>query len=187
MATTTNDAVKSIGETFDQLKLENKIAFIPFVVAGDPNLDATEKALKILGATIIAFLRSFLVIVGGDDVSLFFRRRWMFLSFALCYVTSKIRPNEYKAVSFVRSKKRSTHMVMTQQNHATRFARYYDVIIYVFCRDTNINLLFTVLLNNRRGGRGRDRTRGSVLGPVSGRSGHSSRGDASVGKRRDVG
>ncbi len=50
-----DDGVKSIGETFDRLKLEDKIAFIPFVVAGDPNLEATEKALKILG-NIVFFL-----------------------------------------------------------------------------------------------------------------------------------
>jgi len=43
--------VKTIGETFSKLKSENKIAFIPFVVAGDPNLEATEKALKILDAS----------------------------------------------------------------------------------------------------------------------------------------
>ena len=46
---TNDDGVTSIGETFDRLKSEDKIAFIPFVVAGDPNLEATEKALKILG------------------------------------------------------------------------------------------------------------------------------------------
>ena len=46
---TNDDGVASIGETFDRLKSEDKIAFIPFVVAGDPNLEATEKALKILG------------------------------------------------------------------------------------------------------------------------------------------
>jgi hypothetical protein len=46
----TSGGVKTIGETFKKLKSENKIAFIPFVVAGDPNLEATAKALKILGA-----------------------------------------------------------------------------------------------------------------------------------------
>ena len=49
MATNDDGVTKSIGETFDRLKSEDKIAFIPFVVAGDPNLEATEKALKILG------------------------------------------------------------------------------------------------------------------------------------------
>mmetsp|Transcript_12051 Transcript_12051/g.19444 ORF Transcript_12051/g.19444 Transcript_12051/m.19444 type:complete len:341 (-) Transcript_12051:531-1553(-) len=49
-------ATVSIGDTFAALKAENKCAFIPFIVAGDPNLDATEKALRILddaGADII--------------------------------------------------------------------------------------------------------------------------------------
>ncbi|CAL6329885.1 unnamed protein product [Bathycoccus prasinos] len=46
----TSGGVQTIGETFKKLKSENKIAFIPFVVAGDPNLEATAKALKILDA-----------------------------------------------------------------------------------------------------------------------------------------
>ena len=55
---TNDDGVASIGETFDRLKSEDKIAFIPFVVAGDPNLEATEKALKILGTSLFAALFS---------------------------------------------------------------------------------------------------------------------------------
>jgi tryptophan synthase alpha chain len=48
--------VKSIGETFKDLRKNGKIAFIPFVVAGDPDLRTTLKALKILdeaGADVI--------------------------------------------------------------------------------------------------------------------------------------
>ena len=55
---TNDDGVASIGETFDRLKSEDKIAFIPFVVAGDPNLEATEKALKILGTSLLFALFS---------------------------------------------------------------------------------------------------------------------------------
>ena len=55
MATNDDGVTKSIGETFDRLKSEDKIAFIPFVVAGDPNLEATEKALKILGTSLVLF------------------------------------------------------------------------------------------------------------------------------------
>ena len=55
---TNDDGVTSIGETFDRLKSEDKIAFIPFVVAGDPNLEATEKALKILGTSLLFALFS---------------------------------------------------------------------------------------------------------------------------------
>ena len=58
MATNDDGVTKSIGETFDRLKSEDKIAFIPFVVAGDPNLEATEKALKILGTSLFAALFS---------------------------------------------------------------------------------------------------------------------------------
>ena len=46
----------TIKETFQEIKEKNGCAFIPFICAGDPNLDATEKALKILddvGADII--------------------------------------------------------------------------------------------------------------------------------------
>jgi len=53
----TSGGVKAIGETFKKLKSENKIAFIPFVVAGDPNLEATAKALKILGALLMLVFR----------------------------------------------------------------------------------------------------------------------------------
>jgi len=44
-----DEDVKSIGETFKDLRKNGKIAFIPFVVAGDPDLRTTLKALKILG------------------------------------------------------------------------------------------------------------------------------------------
>jgi CRISPR/Cas system CSM-associated protein Csm5 (group 7 of RAMP superfamily) len=53
----TSGGVQTIGETFKKLKSENKIAFIPFVVAGDPNLEATAKALKILGALLMLVFR----------------------------------------------------------------------------------------------------------------------------------
>jgi hypothetical protein len=56
---TNDDGVASIGETFDRLKSEDNIAFIPFVVAGDPNLEATEKALKILGNELFALFSLF--------------------------------------------------------------------------------------------------------------------------------
>tara|TARA_B110000503_G_scaffold141986_1_gene237273 strand:+ start:2648 stop:3097 length:450 start_codon:yes stop_codon:yes gene_type:complete len=47
---------KSISQTFVDLKKRNQCAFVPFICAGDPNLDATEKAVRILddaGADII--------------------------------------------------------------------------------------------------------------------------------------
>lgn len=49
-------ASAGVQETFETLLKENKRAFIPFICAGDPNLDATKKALKILddaGADIV--------------------------------------------------------------------------------------------------------------------------------------
>merc|ERR1719440_2347085 len=49
-------ATASIGDTFADLKKRNQCAFVPFICAGDPNLDATEKALTILddaGADVI--------------------------------------------------------------------------------------------------------------------------------------
>lgn len=52
----TTDKTLSIPDTFAALKKRNQCAFIPFICAGDPNLDATEKALHILddaGADII--------------------------------------------------------------------------------------------------------------------------------------
>jgi tryptophan synthase alpha chain len=45
-----------VSDTFAEVLKNNKRAFIPFICAGDPNLDATKKALKILddaGADII--------------------------------------------------------------------------------------------------------------------------------------
>ena len=85
MATNDDGVTKSIGETFDRLKSEDKIAFIPFVVAGDPNLEATEKALKILGTSLVFALFSlfsFFSGVGDDD--LFFLS--FFLSFAFLMI-----------------------------------------------------------------------------------------------------
>lgn len=47
---------QSIGEKFAELKAKNEVALIPFIVAGDPNLETTERALLALadaGADII--------------------------------------------------------------------------------------------------------------------------------------
>ena len=55
-AADTATATASIGETFAAVKRRNQCAFVPFICAGDPNLDATEKALAILdeaGADVI--------------------------------------------------------------------------------------------------------------------------------------
>ena len=55
-AADTVTATASIGDTFADLKKRNQCAFVPFICAGDPNLDATEKALTILddaGADVI--------------------------------------------------------------------------------------------------------------------------------------
>ena len=49
-------AAGTIQETFQAIKEKDGCAFIPFICAGDPNLDTTEKALHILdevGADII--------------------------------------------------------------------------------------------------------------------------------------
>nr|QUE28762.1 trpA [Porphyropsis coccinea] len=46
----------SIAETFKQISKKKECALVPFITAGDPDLDVTEKALKILdeeGATMI--------------------------------------------------------------------------------------------------------------------------------------
>ena len=53
---TTSAATGSVSEAFARVLEEKKRAFIPFICAGDPNLDATKKALKVLddaGADII--------------------------------------------------------------------------------------------------------------------------------------
>ena len=81
---TNDDGVTSIGETFDRLKSEDKIAFIPFVVAGDPNLEATEKALKILGNELFALFSLFSSFSGVGDDDLFFLS--FFLSFAFLMI-----------------------------------------------------------------------------------------------------
>ena len=84
MATNDDGVTKSIGETFDRLKSEDKIAFIPFVVAGDPNLEATEKALKILGTSLFALFSLFSSFSGVGDDDLFFLS--FFLSFAFLMI-----------------------------------------------------------------------------------------------------
>ena len=85
MATNDDGVTKSIGETFDRLKSEDNIAFIPFVVAGDPNLEATEKALKILGTSLVFALFSlFSSFSGVGDDDLFFLS--FFLSFAFLMI-----------------------------------------------------------------------------------------------------
>lgn len=46
----------SIPATFAALKKRGQCAFVPFICAGDPNLDTTERALRILddaGADVI--------------------------------------------------------------------------------------------------------------------------------------
>nr|QUE29917.1 trpA [Erythrocladia irregularis] len=40
----------SISETFHSLSLKKECALVPFITAGDPNLDITEEALKVLDA-----------------------------------------------------------------------------------------------------------------------------------------
>ena len=55
-AADTATATASIGETFAALKKRNQCAFVPFICAGDPDLESTKKALKILddaGADVI--------------------------------------------------------------------------------------------------------------------------------------
>ncbi|XP_039140625.1 tryptophan synthase alpha chain-like isoform X2 [Dioscorea cayenensis subsp. rotundata] len=49
-------ATTGISETFSALKQQNKVAFIPYITAGDPDLQTTAKALKVLdncGADVI--------------------------------------------------------------------------------------------------------------------------------------
>ncbi|KAH7661390.1 Indole-3-glycerol-phosphate lyase protein [Dioscorea alata] len=41
-------ATTGISETFSALKQQNKVAFIPYITAGDPDLQTTAKALKVL-------------------------------------------------------------------------------------------------------------------------------------------
>ncbi|XP_047325911.1 tryptophan synthase alpha chain-like [Impatiens glandulifera] len=41
-------SVRSLSETFDRLKADGKVAFIPYITAGDPDLSTTAEALKIL-------------------------------------------------------------------------------------------------------------------------------------------
>uniref|UniRef100_A0A1D1YNT6 Indole-3-glycerol phosphate lyase, chloroplastic n=1 Tax=Anthurium amnicola TaxID=1678845 RepID=A0A1D1YNT6_9ARAE len=41
----------SISETFANLKKQGKVAFIPYITAGDPDLSTTSEALKVLDAT----------------------------------------------------------------------------------------------------------------------------------------
>ena len=77
MATNDDGVVKSIGETFDQIEIGGQNRIHPFVVAGDPNLEATEKALKILGTSLVFALFSlfsFFSGVGDDDLFFFLSR-----------------------------------------------------------------------------------------------------------------
>ncbi|MCL7051453.1 hypothetical protein MKW94_009115 [Papaver nudicaule] len=46
----------SISETFARLRIQGQVAFVPYITAGDPNLETTAEALKVLdscGADII--------------------------------------------------------------------------------------------------------------------------------------
>ncbi|MCL7040397.1 hypothetical protein MKW94_019538 [Papaver nudicaule] len=46
----------SISETFTRLRRQGQVAFVPYITAGDPNLETTAEALKVLdscGADII--------------------------------------------------------------------------------------------------------------------------------------
>ncbi|WOL15263.1 tryptophan synthase alpha chain isoform X1 [Canna indica] len=51
MASLSVAAVPCISETFSQLKEQGKVALIPFITAGDPDLSTTSKALKVLDAS----------------------------------------------------------------------------------------------------------------------------------------
>lgn len=51
-----NDAPASVSEAFERCKAAGKVAFVPFLCAGDPDLETTKEAIKILdraGATVI--------------------------------------------------------------------------------------------------------------------------------------
>ncbi|CAO2818841.1 unnamed protein product [Amaranthus hypochondriacus] len=53
---TTAQPVAGLSETFNRLREQKKVALIPYITAGDPDLSTTEKALKVLdscGADII--------------------------------------------------------------------------------------------------------------------------------------
>ncbi|KAJ0982427.1 hypothetical protein J5N97_010682 [Dioscorea zingiberensis] len=53
---TSPTAAAGISETFSKLKQQKKVAFIPYITAGDPDLQTTAKALKLLdncGADVI--------------------------------------------------------------------------------------------------------------------------------------
>ncbi|KAL0418678.1 UNVERIFIED_CONTAM: Tryptophan synthase alpha chain, chloroplastic [Sesamum radiatum] len=48
MAALTTAPTVGLSETFSRLKLRGKVAFIPYITAGDPDLSTTAEALKIL-------------------------------------------------------------------------------------------------------------------------------------------
>ncbi|PIN25815.1 Tryptophan synthase alpha chain [Handroanthus impetiginosus] len=50
MANLTTAPTVGISETFSRLKQQGKVAFIPYVTAGDPDLPTTAEVLKILGS-----------------------------------------------------------------------------------------------------------------------------------------
>ncbi|KAI9182473.1 hypothetical protein LWI28_025706 [Acer negundo] len=55
-ALTTSSRVLGLAETFTRLKQDGKVAFIPYITAGDPDLSTTAEALKVLdscGSNII--------------------------------------------------------------------------------------------------------------------------------------
>lgn len=49
-ALTTAQSAVGISETFNRLRQQNKVAFIPYITAGDPDLSTTAEALKVLDA-----------------------------------------------------------------------------------------------------------------------------------------
>ncbi|XP_074581807.1 tryptophan synthase alpha chain-like [Curcuma longa] len=51
MASLSVASAPGIYETFSRLKEQNKVAFIPFITAGDPDLSTTSKALKVLDSS----------------------------------------------------------------------------------------------------------------------------------------
>ncbi|XP_042417734.1 tryptophan synthase alpha chain-like [Zingiber officinale] len=51
MASLSVASAPAISEIFSRLKEKNKVAFIPFITAGDPDLSTTSKALKVLDSS----------------------------------------------------------------------------------------------------------------------------------------
>ncbi|XP_027098196.1 tryptophan synthase alpha chain [Coffea arabica] len=50
MATISTDQAVGLSETFSKLKKQGKVALIPYITAGDPDLSTTAEALKVLDA-----------------------------------------------------------------------------------------------------------------------------------------